>query len=185
MPQLINYQGRVVVQGTNYNGNANFRFALVDAGTNPSTPGDCHRHRQRRLRYRDHGHQRRRRLRQRPRRHHHRRRRQRRDGHRLGRGVVAGITVTNAGSGYTGTPTVIIAAPPPTFPVTYWSNDGTSAAGSEPTNAVPLTVSKGLYSVLLGDTALANMTAIPNSVFNNADVRLRVWFNDGPHGSNS
>jgi len=67
--------------------------------------------------------------------------------------------------------------------VTFWSNDGTSAAGSEPTAAVPLTVTKGLYSVLLGDAALANMTAIPNSVFNNADVRLRVWFNDGTNGS--
>ena len=67
---------------------------------------------------------------------------------------------------------------------TYWSNDGTSAAGSEPTAAVSLTVTKGLYSVLLGDTSLgANMTAIPASVWTNADVRLRVWFNDGTNGS--
>ena len=36
----------------------------------------------------------------------------------------------------------------------YWSNDGTSTEGSEPTAAVSLTVTKGLYSVLLG----ANMT---------------------------
>ena len=61
----------------------------------------------------------------------------------------------------------------------YWSNDGTSTEGSEPTAAVSLTVTKGLYSVLLG----ANMTAIPNSVFANSDVRLRVWFNDGTNGS--
>ena len=67
---------------------------------------------------------------------------------------------------------------------TYWSNDGTSAAGSEPTAAVSLTVTKGLYSVLLGDTSLgANMTVIPASVWTNADVRLRVWFNDGTNGS--
>lgn len=66
---------------------------------------------------------------------------------------------------------------------TLWSSDGTSIAGSQPTGAVSLTVSKGLYSVLLGDTALANMTTIPASVFNNADVRLRVWFNDGIKGS--
>ena len=65
---------------------------------------------------------------------------------------------------------------------TYWSNDGTSTAGSQPTGAVTLTVTKGLYSVLLGDISLANMTAIPNSVFANADVRLRVWFNDGTNG---
>ena len=57
----------------------------------------------------------------------------------------------------------------------YWSNDGTSTEGSEPTAAVSLPVTKGLYSVLLG----ANMTAIPASVFANLDVRLRVWFDDG------
>jgi len=61
----------------------------------------------------------------------------------------------------------------------YWSNDGTSAAGSEPTTAVTLPVTKGLYSVLLG----ANMTAIPNTVFANPDVHLRVWFDDGTNGS--
>ena len=66
---------------------------------------------------------------------------------------------------------------------TYWSNDGTSVAGSQPTAAVPLTVTKGLYSVLVGDTSLgASMTAIPTSVWANADVRLRVWFNDGTNG---
>ena len=65
---------------------------------------------------------------------------------------------------------------------TYWSNNGTSTAGSQPTAAVSLAVVKGLYAVLLGDTALANMTALPVSVFDNADVRLRVWFNDGVNG---
>lgn len=65
----------------------------------------------------------------------------------------------------------------------YWSNDGTSTGGSQPTTAVALTVTKGLYSVQLGDASLANMTAIPNSVFANSDVRLRVWFNDGTNGS--
>ncbi len=57
---------------------------------------------------------------------------------------------------------------------TYWSNG---------VNAVSLTVNKGLYSVLLGDTTLANMaTAIQPAVFTNGDVRLRVWFNDGVSG---
>jgi hypothetical protein len=102
VPQLINYQGRVVVGTTNFNGNGQFKFALVNA--NGST--------------------------------------------------------------------------------TYWSNDGTSSAGSQPTNAVSLTVSKGLYSVLLGDTSIPNMSvSVPASVFNNSDVRLRVWFNDGTTGS--
>ncbi|MDA7666562.1 formylglycine-generating enzyme family protein [bacterium] len=61
----------------------------------------------------------------------------------------------------------------------YWSNDGTSTDGSEPTGAVSLPVTKGLYSVLLG----ANMTPIPSSVFANPDVHLRVWFDDGTNGS--
>lgn len=63
---------------------------------------------------------------------------------------------------------------------TYWSNDGTAAG--EPAAAVSLPVTKGLYSVLLGDTTLPNMTALPPAVFDNSDVRLRVWFNDGTLG---
>ena len=101
VPQMINYQGRVLAGSTNFNGTGQFKFALVN--TNGS--------------------------------------------------------------------------------VTYWSNDNTSVAGSQPTNAVSLTVSNGLYSVLLGDIALTNMTIVPATVFANADVRLRVWFNDGTHGS--
>ena len=101
VPQLLNYQGRVVVSGTNFNGTGQFKFALVN-----------------------------------------------------GNGTQ-----------------------------TFWSNDGTSNAGSQPTAGVSLPVANGLYSVLLGDTALgAAMTTIPVGVFNNSDVRLRVWFNDGPHG---
>src|SRR6186997_955623 len=101
VPQLINYQGRVAVGTTNFDGTGQFRFALVNGAGN----------------------------------------------------------------------------------VTFWSNDGTSGNGSQPTNAVPLPVTKGLYSVLLGDTTLPNMSAIPAGVFNNSDVRLRVWFNDGTNGS--
>lgn len=99
VPQIINYQGRVVVGTTNFNGTGQFKFALVNAN---------------------------------------------------------------------GT-------------VTYWSHDGTSTAGSEPNfAAISLPVSKGLYSVLLGDTSVTNMTSyITPDVFNNPDVRLRVWFNDG------
>lgn len=65
----------------------------------------------------------------------------------------------------------------------YWSNDGSSVAGSQPTGAVTLPVTSGLITVHLGDTSLANMTTIPSSVFNNSDVRLRVWFDDNVHGS--
>lgn len=98
VPQLINYQGRVVQGGTNFNGTGSFKFALVNAAGN----------------------------------------------------------------------------------VTFWSNDGTSAAGSQPTAAISLSVVNGLYAVLLGDATIPNMTVIPSTVFNNADVRLRVWFNGGP-----
>ncbi|MBK8036912.1 MAG: hypothetical protein IPK22_07210 [Verrucomicrobiaceae bacterium] len=66
----------------------------------------------------------------------------------------------------------------------YWGNAAdTTPADGVPDAAVSLTVSKGLYSVLLGDTSIANMAAIPASVWTNPDVRLRVWFNDGVNGN--
>ena len=59
----------------------------------------------------------------------------------------------------------------------YWSNDGTSTGGSEPTAAVQLAVSEGLFGVLLGDTALGGMTqALTADVFSQPDRYLRVWF---------
>jgi N-acetylneuraminic acid mutarotase len=100
VPPMLNYQGRVVAGGTNFNGLGQFKFALVD-----------------------------------------------------GAGAM-----------------------------TLWSNDGTSAAGSQPAAAVPVAVGQGLYSVALGDSSVTNMTALPESVFLHNDVRLRVWFNDGVHG---
>ncbi len=101
VPQLINYQGRVLVGGTNYQGSGQFKFALI------------------------------------------------------------------GGAG----------------PTSFWSNNGSSVNGSEPSAAVALTVAQGLYSVALGDASLANMTALPPSIFTNSDVRLRIWFNDGVNGS--
>ncbi len=67
---------------------------------------------------------------------------------------------------------------------TYWSHSGTSTGGSEPTgSAVTLPVTRGVFSVNLGDTSVANMTqTIPASVFANSEVYLRVWFNDGVNG---
>jgi hypothetical protein len=65
-----------------------------------------------------------------------------------------------------------------------WNNDGSTALPNfEPTASVSLPVTRGLYSVLLGDTNIAGMTKlIPPAIFDNSDVRLRVWFNDGTHG---
>jgi hypothetical protein len=90
-------------------------------------------------------------------------------------GVVVNITAVSAGSGYTSPPTVTLAAPPAAFVYTpLWSNG---------VNNVSLPVTKGLYSVLLGDTTVPNMgSSIPAAAFTNNDVVLRVSFNDGIHG---
>ena len=66
---------------------------------------------------------------------------------------------------------------------TYWSNDGTSVAGSEPQASVSAPVIGGLYSLLLGNTAIAGMGAIDPTVFaQHSDAKLRVWFSDGVNG---
>jgi hypothetical protein len=63
---------------------------------------------------------------------------------------------------------------------TYWSNDGTSVGGGQPTNPVALAVSGGVFNATLGG---APMTSIPATVFTaSGDVRLRVWFDDGTNG---
>ncbi|HLP76841.1 MAG TPA: hypothetical protein VK327_07970 [Candidatus Paceibacterota bacterium] len=102
VPGIINHQGKVTVNGTNWTGSGQFKFALVNA---------------------------------------------------------AGST-------------------------TYWSHDGTSASGAEPTSVVTLPTTRGVFSVNLGDTNVANMAqAIPATMFTNSAVYLRVWFNDGVNGS--
>ena len=66
---------------------------------------------------------------------------------------------------------------------TYWSNDGSSANGSEPAAHVIIPVNGGLYSLLLGNTAMAGMGAIDPQVFAQyGDAKLRVWFSDGVNG---
>jgi len=96
-------------------------------------------------------------------------------------GVVTNATVNNPGSGYVSIPAIQFAAPPTAY-ASLWSNDGTSANGSQPSAAVTLAVTNGLYSVLLGDTTLGNMAALSATVFTNTDVRLRIWFNNGVNG---
>jgi len=99
VPQLISYQGRVVVNGTNFTGSGQFKFALIDPG-------------------------------------------------------------------------------PPSV-ISRWSNDGTSVAGSQPAASVQLPVSKGLFSVLIGDTTVPNMASLSASVFTNQNLYMRLWFNGG------
>lgn len=98
-------------------------------------------------------------------------------------GAVTAITVDNFGSGYTSRPDVIVAPPPANITnVTYWSNDGTSVNASEPDAAVSVDVNNGLFTVVLGDFNLPNMMAIDSSVFSQPNAQLRIWFNDGLHG---
>ncbi|HKI68624.1 MAG TPA: hypothetical protein VKA67_03490, partial [Verrucomicrobiae bacterium] len=98
--------------------------------------------------------------------------------------VVTGLTVDNTGDGnYTSAPMVTIAPPPPDISyTTYWSNDGTSTNGSEPTAAVNVSVNNGLFVAVLGDTTVPNMAAIDASLFSKPDLQLRIWFNDGVNG---
>lgn len=71
---------------------------------------------------------------------------------------------------------------PQQSPQSLWSNDGSSSNGAEPSSHVQLPVVKGLYTVMLGDTAISNMVAVSPAVFTNSTVYLRTWFDDNAHG---
>lgn len=60
-----------------------------------------------------------------------------------------------------------------------WSNDGSSANGSEPTAAVTLSVEAGLFSVRLGDAALGMVALEADLVDACATPQLRVWVDSG------
>jgi hypothetical protein len=64
----------------------------------------------------------------------------------------------------------------------YWSNDGSSIDGLEPTTAVDVSVVNGNYSLHLGDSSLTNMVALSVAVFANDPIFLRIWFSDGTNG---
>ena len=91
-------------------------------------------------------------------------------------GIITNIEVLAAGVGYDASiyyPPVLTIDPPPAGLAynSYWSNDGSSSNGNQPTAAIALAVTRGLYSVLLGDTTLSNMTAaVTASVFSNNTV---------------
>ncbi len=63
--------------------------------------------------------------------------------------------------------------------INYWTNDGTQlgTGGDEPTDAVPLAVTNGLFSVLLGNANLVNMTEpLEAGVFADRGRQLHIWF---------
>src|SRR5262245_26189220 len=68
--------------------------------------------------------------------------------------------------------------------VTLWSQDSTSFTGEEPSGPpITLPVTRGAFSVMLGDTTVPNMTQpVWEGVFEVPEVFVRVWFNDGVHG---
>lgn len=64
-----------------------------------------------------------------------------------------------------------------------WTNDGTEVGtAAMPATAVTIPVTAGVFTVLLGDTGLTNMTALPTTVFEDDNVTLRIWFDDGVNG---
>ena len=67
----------------------------------------------------------------------------------------------------------------------FWSNDGANLSTEPftPTASVPLSVTNGIFNVLLGDTTQSGMSApLAPAVFNAPDRAVRVWFDDGVHG---
>src|SRR5207237_6280484 len=72
---------------------------------------------------------------------------------------------------------------PNTSYTTFWSNDGSSVAGSEPAGAVNVGASNGLFTVVLGDASAPNMTSIAAALFAQPNLQLRIWFNDSVNGS--
>jgi len=84
--------------------------------------------------------------------------------------------VTEGGTPYDGTGHLKFALVNAAGDISYWSNDGTSTGGGEPTAGVQLELSEGHFNVLLGDTTLANMTSLDASVFSGTERYLRVWF---------
>jgi hypothetical protein len=97
-------------------------------------------------------------------------------------GMVNGMNLVSPGSSYSSAPTVTLSAPGPDIIYTgYWGNDG-SGGGGEPATSVPVTVNNGLFTVALGDTTLSNMASIPASLFEQPNLQLLIWFDDGVNG---
>lgn len=64
----------------------------------------------------------------------------------------------------------------------YWLSSPDGDSDGEPDASVTIGVNKGLYQIVLGDTSVPNMAAIPADTFTANEVYLRVWFSDGVNG---
>lgn len=60
----------------------------------------------------------------------------------------------------------------------FWSNDGSSTTGDEPTHYVTIAVSTGFFTLKLGDTDITNMAALDHTPFKQQNIYVRVWFSD-------
>jgi len=90
--------------------------------------------------------------------------------------------ISKSGSPFDGTGYFKFAVVNAAGDTSYWSNDGTSSGGGEPSAGVTLPVNDGYFIALLGDTSLSNMGALPASVFSGTERYLRIWFS-GDGGS--
>ncbi len=68
------------------------------------------------------------------------------------------VIVSGSSTNYTGTGLFKFALVNAAGDTTYWSHDSTSNGGTQPTSAVTLPVARGVFSVNLGDTNVANQT---------------------------
>ena len=57
-----------------------------------------------------------------------------------------------------------------------WSNDNSNGTVAEPSSSVQLSLTRGVYSVALGDPTFSNMAPIGPAVFDQNPLSLRVWF---------
>ncbi len=58
-----------------------------------------------------------------------------------------------------------------------WSNDDNEPPVEEPVAVIELPVTEGSYNVILGREQ--DMVPVPHSLFENEELYLRIWFNDG------
>lgn len=93
--------------------------------------------------------------------------------------------LTVEGASFNGTAQFKFALVNATGDTTWWSHNGTSADGNEPSGTpVALSVREGVFSVNLGDTNVQHMLQpIPCGVFTHDSVWLRIWVDDGVNGS--